>query len=341
MVISVIVFVIDLLTGRAITAFGAKSYRIWAGELHRLFIPTFLHGDLMHIASNLYALYIFGPVTEGVLGTKRFVALYLISGAVGYVVSLLAAPAQLAVGASASIFGLMGYTLHFRLRRLPRQWLSIDSGFLQIFLLNLLIAQVVPNIDQWAHLGGLLGGALAGSLLGFERVVARPRFRRRENAAAAVVLALVLFIGLRPLDTAALLRGFSQPVAQSIESRYAGYFLPYTVTVPTVVWKYLDVAGDWARVGERIDADRYVSLGLVWRWDRGVNYEPGATLRYQMTWRRNGEVVVSDIEDVRSPGTYIQVTPAMLGAAAQGEWSVTITAEGRSLARVRVHVNTR
>ncbi|NLN28653.1 MAG: rhomboid family intramembrane serine protease [Firmicutes bacterium] len=338
MALTVVVFIGDSLAGLALTEVGAKSYRIWAGELHRLLLATFLHGGILHLVANLYALYIFGPVTERILGTNRFVVLYVLSGAVGFLVSLLASPGTFAVGASAAIFGLMGYTLYFRLRRLPRRWLPIDTGFLQIFVINFLLAQTVPNIDHWGHVGGLMGGLLCGGLLGFERPVGGGRRRLRESAVSALLLASVFFVGLRPLDAAHVLGVFLPGAAANIQDRYAGYFLPYTVVGATLEWRYEDTPHGWEAVGRSLAGNRYASLSLRWHWVPGVGYKPGQAMPFQVVWRRDGAVVFVAQETVEMPGHYRLWTPPMLGSALAGQWTVEIIAGGHSLAHLRANV---
>lgn len=338
MAITVAVFIVDSLTGLSLTQWGAKSHRIWAGELHRLLIPTLLHHGILHLAVNMYALYVFGPVTERILGPKRFVVLYILSGAVGFLASLLASPGTLAVGASASIFGLMGYTLHFRLRRLPRRWLPIDSGFLQIFLINFLFAQMVPNIDHWGHVGGFVGGLLCGGLLGLGRPVVRSPRRIRESATAALVLAVLLFVGVRPLDTTYLVQGLAPGLAGSMQGRYGRYFMPFVATHAGLHWRYSDGDQKWERLGDRINGNRHVELALIWRWERGARHEPGQSMPYEIVWKRNGQVFTASREVIQVPGFYIHTIPPMLGSALAGEWSVEIIGQGRSLVEVRAVV---
>lgn len=343
-VITVLLFLVDQATDRAITIAGGKSYRIWSGELYRLVSATFLHGGVGHIVTNMFGLWIFGPIVERLVGTNRFVLLYVISGAVGYVVSLLASPGAIAVGASASIFGLMGYVLHFRFRRLPRRWSQMDTAFVQILAINIVAALIVPNIDQWAHVGGLLGGALAGSLVGFGPARrSRPGLRRREAALAGILVALIFFVGLRPLDAAHLVERFAPGIGQSIEAEYARYFMPFTVTSPTLVWNVLDPAGDWVPVGERITVDpqRPTLLGFAWWWERGVNHSPNAVLEYQVLWRRNGAVVDSFVGRVSRPGYDQHVTSPLPGSLMAGDWEVSIISGGVELASQRVVVRIR
>src|SRR5690625_4244901 len=114
--VSVVLFILDTLTNHRILLWGAVSSDIWAGEWWRLIAPNFIHSGITHIAFNMYALYIFGRIVEGLTGRNKFLVVFFISGLCGFAMSLLANPDTLAVGASAGIFGLMGYTLHFRIR---------------------------------------------------------------------------------------------------------------------------------------------------------------------------------------------------------------------------------
>ena len=75
----------------------ACSHAIWAGEWHRLLAPHFIHSGVPHILFNMYALYIFGRLVEGMIGTRRFLTVYFVGGITGFYFSLLARPQGLAV----------------------------------------------------------------------------------------------------------------------------------------------------------------------------------------------------------------------------------------------------
>ena len=137
------------------------------GQYWRLITAMFLHGSLIHIFFNGYALYALGPEAERIYGTPRFVALYMLSGLAGSLASYALSPAA-SVGASGAIFGLFGGLLAFYvvgrnvLGDLGRRQLQSMGG---LIVINLLIGFAVPGIDYYAHLGGLAAGALAGWLL--------------------------------------------------------------------------------------------------------------------------------------------------------------------------------
>jgi rhomboid protease GluP len=150
-------------------AFGAKTNQLLReGEFFRLVTPVFIHGGLLHLASNSYAIWTIGPLVEKLYGPARFFLIYLLAGIGGvggsYFGGLSRAPNIPGVGASGAIFGLFGVLLIFGYRyreELPagfRQ--SIRSGILPVILINLVIGFSIPSIDNAAHIGGLLTGAL-------------------------------------------------------------------------------------------------------------------------------------------------------------------------------------
>jgi len=147
------------------------------GQVWRLFTPIFLHASLLHVGFNLYALYVLGPGLERFYGHKRFLALFILSGFAGNVMSFLFSTAP-SLGASTAIFGLIGaegvflYQNREILGETARQGLR---NVIVIALINLFIGFAPgSNIDNWGHIGGLLGGALfawfAGPLLKVEGI---------------------------------------------------------------------------------------------------------------------------------------------------------------------------
>ena len=148
------------------------------GEYWRLFTAMFLHGNLVHIFFNGYALYALGPSAERFYGTQRFLAIYFIAGFAGSISSYLFT-SNPSVGASGAIFGLFGALgIFFFLNRtilgeIGRQQLGSIAFFIVI---NLAIGFSVSGvIDNNAHIGGLIGGALAGWALS-------PRFVRNTES---------------------------------------------------------------------------------------------------------------------------------------------------------------
>ena len=152
-----------------IGAFSAASLGMWpiaiaSGEWYRLVTSAFLHGGLLHIGFNMYALYNFGPPLEQYLGRVRFSVLYGLAAFGGGVASFVFSPVNtLSVGASGAIFGLMAALLV-----LGRN-LGIDTSQLMLlFVVNVLIG-FSGGIDWRAHFGGAAVGAIVASQLDHRR----------------------------------------------------------------------------------------------------------------------------------------------------------------------------
>lgn len=144
------------------------------GEAWRLATATFLHGGLGHLAGNLLALYILGMVCEHAFGARQFAVLYVLSGLTGSALSVMTTPGP-AVGASGAIFGLQGAAIV--LFRRHRHRLLVRDRRVGAVLLAWAIFTIAgglasPLIDNGAHVGGFLGGALVGR--GLHPVVLEP-----------------------------------------------------------------------------------------------------------------------------------------------------------------------
>jgi rhomboid protease GluP len=183
---------------------GAKSNTlILQGQLWRLFTPLLLHGSITHIFFNMYALISLGRGLEMYYGHKRFLLLYLISGFAGNVFSFLLT-SNPSYGASTAIFGLVAAEGVFIYQN--RKYFKNPRGMLvNIFVIigiNILIGQAIPMIDQFGHLGGLLGGFafawLAGPIwhqqgLGTDILI---EDSRKENPVFPVVLGVGLLFAM-------------------------------------------------------------------------------------------------------------------------------------------------
>lgn len=160
-------------------------------EPYRFLTTAFLHANFLHIAVNMYALWIVGQYLEGMLGRWRYLSLYLLSAVGGSVAVLLLAQPDAAswftpvVGASGAVFGAFAAILMV-LRRTGRD----ASQILVLILVNLVLGFVVAGISWQAHLGGLLTGLGLGALYAYA-----PRERRTAwSVAGTVATALGLAI---------------------------------------------------------------------------------------------------------------------------------------------------
>jgi len=143
------------------------------GQWWRLFTSLFLHGSLMHLAFNMFALWQVGRLVERIFGSLRFAGLYVLAGLAGSLASVfwgvLTNHNVNSVGASGAIFGIIGGLLAFIGRAnsgVPPTVVSDLRGSILPFLLfNLSAGFLYPHTDNAAHIGGLAGGWLAGHLL--------------------------------------------------------------------------------------------------------------------------------------------------------------------------------
>jgi membrane associated rhomboid family serine protease len=132
------------------------------GEVWRLVTSGFLHAGLIHIAFNMYLLYILGTLLEPALGRGRFIVLYFTSLLGGSLGALAIQPDSLTVGASGAVFGLMaGAVVMMRARGFD----PMASGIPALIALNLLITFVFPGISIGGHIGGLVAGAVSAYVL--------------------------------------------------------------------------------------------------------------------------------------------------------------------------------
>ena len=128
------------------------------GEYWRLVTGGFLHASIIHIAFNMYLLYILGRLLEPAIGSVRFSVIYGTSLLAGSFGALLLEPHAVTVGASGAIFGLMGAAF-FEMRHRGMNPFETGIGFL--IVINLGLGLFLNNISIGGHLGGLVGGALA------------------------------------------------------------------------------------------------------------------------------------------------------------------------------------
>lgn len=154
----------------------------------RMMTSAFLHSSsFMHIAFNMYALWILGNALESAFGRARFLAVYLVSALAGSVGVLMIAPIETwVVGASGAVFGLFGALFVVQKKR--------GGDLRQILVLlaiNAAIGFVIPNIAWQAHLGGLIAGALCTAAIAYA-----PAKNRNLVQWGGIAAVMVLLVGL-------------------------------------------------------------------------------------------------------------------------------------------------
>lgn len=163
------------------------GYGVAQGDYWRLLTAAFLHGGLLHIAFNMYALYLFGPYLEHQLGRWRFIASY-VTLAVGssVVVYLLTDPTTATIGASGAVFGLFGLALVFLIRTGQN-----INGMLILLAINGVIS-LQEGISWQGHLGGFIVGVILGAVFAYAPRERRTLFQVGTFVALWVIFALAI-----------------------------------------------------------------------------------------------------------------------------------------------------
>jgi rhomboid protease GluP len=163
--VSVLIYALQALTQATqgvdlLELYGAKiNEAIIAGEIWRLVTPIFLHVSIIHILFNMYFLYVIGPAMEHYYGATRYLLLYFLAGISGNVMSFYLSPNP-SMGASTALFGLVaaqGVFIYRNRAFFGDRARGMLRNTLFLVVVNLLIG-LTPGIDDWGHVGGLLGG---------------------------------------------------------------------------------------------------------------------------------------------------------------------------------------
>jgi rhomboid protease GluP len=201
---------------RALIHYGANvTWLVLHGQWYRLLSATFVHGGILHLATNMWCLWNLGILGEPLLGPWGMVAVYMLTGIAGNLLSMASSVfvfrftghAEVlfipAVGASGAVFGIAGILIVLLSnRRLPFPWTELQrlrSSVIKFAAINLVIGlstKVLPvgiSIDNSAHIGGFLSGLALGVPLVPRMTSGRERYLERQKisfAFACLILAL-------------------------------------------------------------------------------------------------------------------------------------------------------
>jgi membrane associated rhomboid family serine protease len=161
--INALIYLIGASQGAGLNNPGGSLYaKLWLdapqldnGGWWRLATTTFLHASVLHIAFNMFALWVIGRPVEQYLGTARYIGLYFVSGLAGSAGALLQTPG-VTVGASGAIFGILGAMLVIEWQATGR----LGGNAMTLIVINLVISFAIPGISWGGHVGGLIGGIL-------------------------------------------------------------------------------------------------------------------------------------------------------------------------------------
>jgi len=194
----------------ALLGWGANLLPLTREQPWRLFTATVLHGGIIHLAFNMWALWDTGRIAERFYGNGQFLLIYLVAGLFGSLASLFfSARSGVSVGASGAIFGVVGallsalFTKHHGLP--PGLVASMRSSILLFTGYSLFMGFTSKHIDNAAHIGGMLSGfAMATIMAGkFDwEGYRRSAFTRAVMATAAAMIAAFLVWKLLPAPAA-------------------------------------------------------------------------------------------------------------------------------------------
>ncbi len=174
MYINVAIYLLMVLKGMGVMQFRASDLLEWGanyrpytihGEWWRLLTSTFLHGGLIHLASNMFGLVIAGAFLEPMIGSRRLLISYLVAGIVASGASTLWHPDTVSVGASGAIFGLFGICIPFLAKAYHNEY-ARRQLFNILFLVGYnLVWGLSGGVDNAAHIGGLVAGLVTGLVI--------------------------------------------------------------------------------------------------------------------------------------------------------------------------------
>ena len=191
--INAVAFVLELVAGMdvVISQWGMSPLAVSVGgEWWRLLTAAFLHGGILHIAFNMYVLWVIGPQLESLFGHVRFIVLYLLAALGGSVASFAFGPVNsVSVGASGAIFGLMAALI------VAGRSMRADVTQIVILLaINVVIGFVAPGIDWRAHLGGAVVGAVVAAIMSYAPAQSRVLWQTLGCLAVTGVLVAGLMV---------------------------------------------------------------------------------------------------------------------------------------------------
>ena len=165
-----------------------SHYNVIAGDFYRLLSSSFLHITVDHFLFNIFALYILGKFVESIFGGWRLLIAYIITGITSSLFSLMFIAEGISLGASGAVYGLLAViVVHLLIN--GRLGAKLLLQIAAVFIVVSLFSQLISNVNHYAHLGGLLFGALIGVL-----------YHPKKFRAKWHIIALALLVGLSILS---------------------------------------------------------------------------------------------------------------------------------------------
>ncbi len=260
--INVLVFILEILLSPKATLseipvavliqMGAKESVLLArGEWWRFVTPMFLHGNLLHLLFNNWALYAVAYPIEALLGARKFLLLYLLAGLGGNVLSSVWS-LSLSVGASGALFGLLGCAWYFE-RTIQQRVKELTGSppkagaYTVMVVANILFGFIVPQIDNAAHMGGLAVGVTTAYIIlraTPNRLMTQHLLRARIGAGAAgIALVVLAIVGASPYYVKWRLARALGTAERPVERYYfLGRLLELDAGDAKMLWQHLRLA---------------------------------------------------------------------------------------------------
>lgn len=179
-VLNVLLYVFPIIYGNQLNFFSKFCLYgpyVRNGEYYRIITASFMHANIIHLICNMYALFILGSQLESFIGKFKFTIVYFFSAITASLMSMAFLKDGISVGASGAIFGIMGALLYFGFHYRVYLGNVIKTNLIPVILVNLSFGFLIDGVDNFAHIGGLIGGLLINIGLGvkyktstFERV---------------------------------------------------------------------------------------------------------------------------------------------------------------------------
>ncbi len=179
---------IDSMSVKTLYDFGGL---VKDGSWIRLISSIFLHIGFLHFLMNAWSLNILGRQVENFFGHVKTFIIFMYSGIIGNLLSLVLMDSNtISAGASGAIFGLMGALLYFSMNQRTYMSEALKNQILPVIIVNLFAGFIIPGINIYAHIGGLIGGIIISTLLGIKYKTSK--FEKINGFIAATILVIVL-----------------------------------------------------------------------------------------------------------------------------------------------------
>jgi rhomboid protease GluP len=279
--INAAVFIGMVLTGGSVMGFSGHQSILWganygpltlSGDYWRLLTAGFVHGNLLHIAFNMWCLWSLGQLSEKLFGSWITFAVYLLTGVGGALLSVAWNPSRLEVGASGAIFGIAGAILSGikfgNVTISSWQKRQIFSSLIMFVVFNLFLG-IAPGVDNMCHLGGLISGLIFGVPLATSASSGKKSFEWATIVIASLVMA---GIGARVVES----KGFNQ--LKAAQQKFDSHdFHGAIALLERTTSAHPENADAQAMLGLAYEKDGQTDKAIA-AYQRALQLEPGFTM---------------------------------------------------------------